>query len=128
MTTQDFITKAAAESSPLAAKMQAVKAPEDAYAIAKEEGLTDSFEDFVAEMKKWYESLKDLSEGDLDMVAGGMEMRITAIPMQTNNIAPGMSLVTNQPSLPGMSHNVTNNSAVTNALTIVLPGIPSAAI
>jgi hypothetical protein len=51
--------------------MQACKNPEEAYAVAKETGVTDSFDDFVAEMTKIYESVKDLSEDDLHMVAGG---------------------------------------------------------
>jgi hypothetical protein len=53
--------------------MQASKNPEEAYGIAKETGVTDSFEDFVAEMTKWHDSIKDLTEGDLDMVAGGSD-------------------------------------------------------
>jgi hypothetical protein len=71
MTTQDFIAKFTPENEGLVAKMQAVKTPEEAYAVARAEGLTDSFEDFVAGMTAFYAKLKDLSESDLEMVAGG---------------------------------------------------------
>jgi pyruvate dehydrogenase complex dehydrogenase (E1) component len=71
MTTIEFIGKTASESKELVSKLEACKAPEEAYGIAKAEGLTDNFEVFVAEMKKLHEAVKDLSDDDLAEVAGG---------------------------------------------------------
>jgi hypothetical protein len=71
MTTIDFIAKLTKENKELTSKMEACKAPEEAYKIAKGEGLTDSFEAFVADMKKLNEAVKNLSEDDLADVAGG---------------------------------------------------------
>jgi hypothetical protein len=71
MTTQEFIVKMTSENEKLIAKLQTVKAPEEAYAVAQAEGLADSFEDFVAGMTKFHESIKDLSDSDIEMVAGG---------------------------------------------------------
>ena len=71
MTTKDFIAKLNPENAELVGKLEAVKTPEDAYAIAKETGVTDDFNTFTAEMTKVHESVKELSEDDLDMVAGG---------------------------------------------------------
>jgi hypothetical protein len=73
MTTQEFITKLTPENEGLIAKMQAVKVPEEAYAVAQAEGVADSFEEFLAEMTRFYEAIKDLSDGDLDAVAGGVD-------------------------------------------------------
>ena len=72
MTTQEFIRKLVPENVDLLSRMQACKAPEEAYEVAKSVGLTDSFEEFTAEMTKFYESVKDLTEEDLANVAGGL--------------------------------------------------------
>jgi len=80
MTTKEFIAKLTPENTELLGKMQVVKTPEDAYAIAKAEGVTDSFDAFTEEMTNFHDSVKELSEEDLDMVAGGMsEEAATAI-------------------------------------------------
>jgi hypothetical protein len=71
MKTQEFINKLTAQGEETIAKMKDCKTPEEAYTVAKDAGVTDSFDDFVAVMTKVYESIKDLSEDDLDMVAGG---------------------------------------------------------
>jgi hypothetical protein len=71
MTTQEFIVKLTPENTDLFEKMKAVKAPEEAYAAAQAEGVTDSYDEFVAVMTKTYEAIKDLSEDDLESVAGG---------------------------------------------------------
>jgi hypothetical protein len=71
MTTQEFVNQLTSLGGEIVNKMQNCKTPEEAYAVAKETGVTDSFDDFVAEMTKIYESVKDLSEDDLEMVAGG---------------------------------------------------------
>ncbi len=77
MTTKEFIEKlnqdAKENNTAIVAKIQtAGKDPEAVYTIAKEAGVTDSFEDFKAEMKNWYESMsQELSEEDLANIAGG---------------------------------------------------------
>ena len=68
MKTKEFIEKlnqgAEGNNAELIEKIQKVgKNPEAVYTIAKEAGLTDSFEDFQAEMKKVYDSMAEgLSE------------------------------------------------------------------
>jgi predicted ribosomally synthesized peptide with nif11-like leader len=77
MTTKEFVAKlnqdAKENNTEIVAKIQAVgKDPEAVYAIAKEAGVTDSFEDFKAEMTAQYEAMsKELSEDDLAAIAGG---------------------------------------------------------
>ena len=58
----------------LAEKIQAAgKNPEAVYAVAKEAGLTDSFEVFEAEMLKQYEALGgELNDEELLAIAGGL--------------------------------------------------------
>jgi pyruvate dehydrogenase complex dehydrogenase (E1) component len=73
MTTQDFIKKLTPDNNALTNKMEAAKTSEDAYGIAKAEGVTDSFDTFVSEMKKLNEAVKDLSDDDLANVAGGSD-------------------------------------------------------
>lgn len=80
MKTKEFIEKlnqgAEGNNAELIEKIQEVgKNPEAVYTIAKEAGLTDSFEDFQAEMKKMYDSMTEegLSEEELLAIAGGLE-------------------------------------------------------
>ena len=79
MTTKEFIERlnkdAEENNNEIFEKIQeAGKNPEAVYAIAKEAGLTDSFEDFQAEMKKMYDSMTEegLSEEELVAIAGGL--------------------------------------------------------
>ena len=79
MTTKEFIERlnkdAEENNNQIFEKIQeAGKNPEAVYAIAKEAGLTDSFEDFQAEMKKMYDSMTEegLSEEELVAIAGGL--------------------------------------------------------
>jgi predicted ribosomally synthesized peptide with nif11-like leader len=78
MTTKEFVAKlnqdAKENNTEIVAKIQAVgKDPEAVYAIAKEAGVTDSFEDFKAEMTAQYETMsKELSEEELAQIAGGV--------------------------------------------------------
>ncbi len=82
MTTKEFIEKlnldAKENNTEIVAKIQAVgKNPEAVYAIAKEAGVTDSFEDFKAEMTAQYEAMsKELSEEELASIAGGSAWEI----------------------------------------------------
>ena len=80
MTTKEFIERlnkdAEENNNEIFEKIQeAGKNSEAVYAIAKEAGLTDSFEDFQAEMKKMYDSMTEegLSEEELLAIAGGLE-------------------------------------------------------
>lgn len=80
MTTKEFIERlnkdAEENNNEIFEKIQeAGNNSEAVYAIAKEAGLTDSFEDFQAEMKKMYDSMTEegLSEEELLAIAGGLE-------------------------------------------------------
>lgn len=73
MTTKDFTTKLTADNTVLIEKLQDCKAPEEAYAVAKAEVLTDTFDAFTSEMEKFYESVKDLTDDDMQSVAGGAD-------------------------------------------------------
>ena len=81
MTTKEFIEKlnqgAEGNNAELIEKIQEVgKNPEAVYTIAKEAGLTDSFEDFQAEMKIVYDSMAEgLSEEELVAIAGGLSTK-----------------------------------------------------
>jgi len=67
MTTKEFI-QYLNERPELCEKLASCTAPEEAYALAKAEGLTDSQEDFVAEMIRMKEALQ-ISEDDLANVS-----------------------------------------------------------
>jgi hypothetical protein len=67
----DFVMKLTPDNKALTDKMRTCKTPEDAFIIAEAEGLTDSLEVFVSEMKRFQEAINDLSEDDLANVAGG---------------------------------------------------------
>lgn len=92
MTTKDFVEKlnrAANESNTeIVAKIQAAgKDPEAVYAIAKEAGVTDSFEDFRAEMQNWYESMaQEISEEELAAIAGGVTADDVAIGIAAGTV------------------------------------------
>lgn len=73
MKTIEFVAQL---SNPvLAQKMSTVMSPHDAYELAKSSGVTDSFEDFVAEMEKLKAAVGELSENDLASVAGGTDVQ-----------------------------------------------------
>jgi hypothetical protein len=73
MKTKEFISKFNEEE--VIQRMQSVKSPEEAYAVAKEYGVTDSLEVFVEEMTRYKAAIDELSEEDLDAVAGGLSQR-----------------------------------------------------
>ena len=78
MNTKEFIEKleqdAKENNLAILEKIQAVgQNPEAVYAIAKEAGVTDSFEVFQAEMTQAYKAMTaELSEEELLAVAGGL--------------------------------------------------------
>jgi len=73
MKTKEFISKFNEEE--VIQRMQSVKTPEEAYAVAKEYGVTDSLEEFVEEMTKYKAAIDELSDEDLEAVAGGLSQR-----------------------------------------------------
>jgi len=90
MTTKEFI-QYINDRPELCEKLAACTAPEEAYAIAKAEGLTDSQEDFTAEMVSMKETAK-ISEEDLEKVsAAGMGTVASEIVDNSMNIAVAMA-------------------------------------
>lgn len=76
MMTKEFIEMLNQEGgAAILEKIQAVgQNPEAVYAIAKEAGVTDSFDAFKAEITAQYEALDlELSDEDLAAIAGGGE-------------------------------------------------------
>ena len=70
MTTKEFAEKL--NQDTLEKILAAGKNPEAVYAIAKDAGVTDSFDAFKAEMTAQYEAVaQELSEEELAAVAGG---------------------------------------------------------
>ncbi len=55
------------------AKLQTSKSPEEAFAVAKANGLSDTLENFSSEMRKLNEKAAALNEEELDAVAGGAD-------------------------------------------------------
>lgn len=68
----EFTAKIKANDKELVAKLEKCKSPDEAYKVAKAAGLDATKEEFVAEMKKLNEAVKELDEKALDTVAGGM--------------------------------------------------------
>ena len=69
MTTREFIKKL--ENGELRNKMVNVKKPEEAYKIARNEGVTDSSEEFVKTMKEFNNAVNNISEKELNNVLLG---------------------------------------------------------
>jgi len=67
MTTKDFV-QYLNNHSEICEKLATCTAPEEAYAIAKAEGVTDTLEEFIAEMTRVKEAAQ-LSEEDLDKIS-----------------------------------------------------------
>ncbi|MGN0648821.1 MAG: Nif11-like leader peptide family RiPP precursor [Oscillospiraceae bacterium] len=72
MTTNEFIEKLAKDEA-LAKKMECCKCPDEAFAVAKEVGLTDDIESFKTVMTAVNKHINDeLSDDELEIIAGGM--------------------------------------------------------
>jgi len=67
MTTKEFI-QYINDQPELCEKLAACTAPEEVYAIAKTEGVTDSQEEFVAEMIRMKDAAQ-IAEADLETVS-----------------------------------------------------------
>ncbi len=92
MTTKEIFEKAAADVE-LAGKFQKAKTPEESYEIAKEAGLTDSFEAFVAAAKEAKDAEEKLNPGEIDAVVGGASDTITTLTTTTSVTAAASAAV-----------------------------------
>ena len=73
MTTKEFFEKTTKDEA-LCKKLEACKTPEEAYAIARETGLTDELETFTSVMTAVNKQIKgELSDDELDAVAAGSD-------------------------------------------------------
>ena len=71
MTTKELFVKMTRDEA-LCKKLGACKTPEEAYAIARETGLTDDFETFTSVMTAVNKQIKgELSDDELENIAGG---------------------------------------------------------
>ena len=71
MTTKEFIENMLKDED-IAKKMEGCKAPEEAYKVAKEAGLTDDIETFKAIMTAVNKRVSgEISDEELNRVAGG---------------------------------------------------------
>jgi len=73
MTVQEMIEQLSSGKKPeLLKKIASCKTVDEAYEAAKAAGLTTPEEEAVAAFKKWQVQLHELSENDLEKVAGGV--------------------------------------------------------
>ncbi len=90
MTSKEFFKKMA-EDSTLAGKMAAAKSPEECYALAKENGLTDSIEEFMATAKELNDACTKLDPSEIDAVVGGGSFpTFTIFPCSIPGLAAGL--------------------------------------
>ena len=71
MNTLEFVKQTSADPAACD-KMAACKTPEEAYAIAKDAGVTDSLDEFVAAMQKIQSQVSEVSEDDLEGLNAGL--------------------------------------------------------
>ena len=67
----------------LAGKLQACKTPDEAYAIAKEAGVTDSLSDFVNYSEEVSKEYKEMSPEEIDSVTAAGTGTITTTTTTT---------------------------------------------
>ena len=72
MKTKEFMEKLRNNDADLIKKVKDCKTKEDVYEVAKAEGVTDSFEVFCTEMTALNKEERELSEEELESVAGGV--------------------------------------------------------
>ncbi len=114
MKTKEFISRF--NEVEVIQRMTSVKTPEEAYAVAQEYGVTDSLEEFVEEMTKFKTAIDELSEEDLEAVAGGLSPEVviaTAATAATAGIVSGVSIGS------AVATAVTASAAVTGAASVV---------
>ncbi len=79
MTTKEFYDKLANDSA-LTDKFKACKAPDEAYAVAKDAGCTDDMDAFVKVSEELNAKYKEMSPEEIDSVAaGGTETTATTV-------------------------------------------------
>lgn len=72
MKTKEFMEKLRNNDADLINKMKDCKTKEDVYEVAKAEGITDTFEVFCTEMTTLNKEERELSDEELEGVAGGV--------------------------------------------------------
>ena len=77
MTTMEFFQNIDQEKA--SELFSEVKSPEKAYEIAKENGLTDTFEQFVETSKELNEALTSMSEEEINAVVAGEDEEFWAL-------------------------------------------------
>jgi|GEM_PF-4649715 len=74
ITPKELVDKIRAEKeSDIGKKIAACKTSDEAYAVAKSAGMNGTKDEFVTNMVEYYKSMKELSDADLDKVAGGVQ-------------------------------------------------------
>lgn len=86
MNMQEFL-QSLNENPDLGQKMDGASNPDEAYAIAKEAGLTDSFEVFTDTMTKIYKAQSELSDEELDAVVGGSTVTDVTMMVSMSSLA-----------------------------------------
>lgn len=81
MTTKEFV-QYANEHPEICEKFSVCTSSDETYALACNEGLTDSKEEFVAEITKLKESVQ-LSDEDLDNISGGSAESVITVSAVT---------------------------------------------
>jgi len=113
--TKDFISKF--NDVEVIQKMQSIKTPEEAYAVAKEYGVTDSLEEFVEEMTKFKTAIDELSEEDLEAVAGGLSPASAAtVAFTIGSAISGAAIVSAVASASAASVGITLGVSVGTAV------------
>ncbi len=94
MTTKELFEKSVADAA-LGEKLQKAKTPEECFEIAKEAGLTDSFEAFVTGAKEIKAEAEKLAPAEVDAVVGGGADTINTtmtITLNTTTISSAMAV------------------------------------
>ncbi len=79
MTVKEFF-ELTAEDEELVAKLQLCKSPEEAYALAKDKGVTDAMDEFVKYAEELNNRSKDMTPEEIESVsAAGDTMTTTTI-------------------------------------------------
>jgi len=81
MTTKEFI-QYINDRPELCEKLAACAAPDEVYAVAKAEGLTDSMEEFIAQVNQMKESMQ-MSDKDLDKVSAAGTTTVATVAAGT---------------------------------------------
>ncbi len=86
MTTKEFY-ELAAKDEALAAKIQACKTPDDAYAVAKDAGLTDAMDAFVKASEELNTKSKEMSPEEVESITAAGDTITTTTTTTTPTAA-----------------------------------------